>query len=109
MIYLASPYTHPVPEVQNQRFEAVCRRAAQMLRLGIHVFSPIAHTHPIAAYGLPKNWRFWESYDREILDMCSEVYVLMLDGWEDSVGVRAEIKMATDLGKKVTYIEDTYQ
>jgi Domain of unknown function (DUF4406) len=32
------------------------------------------------------------------------VVVLMLDGWEGSAGVQAEIRTARDLGKRVRYL-----
>lgn len=105
MIYLASPYSHPSEEVRVQRFDAVCKKAASMMRQGLFVFSPIAHTHPIAAYGLPKGWEFWEKYDRMFLQACHKVVVLMLDGWRDSVGVQAEIKIAEQMGMEVEYME----
>jgi len=105
MIYLASPYTHPDPAVREARFQAACRQAAEMLRCGIAVFSPIAHTHSIAAYGLPLDWSFWREYDRAFLEMCSEVWVLTLDGWRESEGVQAEMAMARELGKPVVLVE----
>ena len=76
-----------------------------MLRHGVPVFSPIAHTHPIAAYGLPMEWAFWEAQDRAFLEACSEVQVLMLDGWRESKGVSAEIALASELSKPVLYVE----
>ena len=105
MIYLASPYTHPDPSVREMRFRAVCRQAAEMLRCGIPVFSPIAYTHSIAAHDLPVEWFFWERYDRVFLEICSEVWVLMLDGWRESKGVAAEIDIASELGMPVVYVE----
>ena len=105
MIYLASPYSHPNPAVQEERFHAVCRQAAEMMRRGMRVFSPIAHTHPIAAHGLPGEWEFWKDYDRVFLEMCAEVAVLMLPGWGESKGVREEISIAGELGKPVRYID----
>ena len=53
LIYLASPYSDPDPWVKENRFLAVCTKAAKMMSEGAYVFSPIAHTHPIAKYGLP--------------------------------------------------------
>jgi len=108
MIYLASPYTHPDSSVRQVRFQVACRRAAEMLRSGILVFSPIAYTHAIAAHGLPVEWSFWERFDRTFLDICSEVWVLMLDGWQESKGVAAEIKIACELGKPVNYVEPDF-
>ena len=53
MIYLASPYTHHDPEVRLERYRAVCRAAAGLIRQGRVVFSPIAHSHAITEHGLP--------------------------------------------------------
>jgi len=105
MIYLAAPYSHPEPSVREQRFRAACIAAARLIRAGHVTFSPISHGHPIAVYGLPTDWRFWERHDREQLARCDEVIVLMLDGWRDSEGVQAEIRIAAELGKSVRYLE----
>lgn len=104
MIYLASPYSHPDQAVREQRFRAACRAAVALLRAGQLVFSPITHSHPLAQHGLPGNWQFWERYDREFLERCDEVVVLMLPGWKESVGVQAEIRIAGELGKPVRYL-----
>lgn len=104
MIYLASPYSHPDPAVREHRFRKACRVAALFMRTGQAVFSPIAHGHCICTYGLPTDWRFWEPFDRQMLERCDEVAVLMLDGWRESVGVRAEIQIASERGKPVRYV-----
>lgn len=104
MIYLASPYSHPDPAIREDRFQAVCRAAAALIRDGHAVFSPVAHSHPIAAYGLPTDWAFWETQMRHHLETSAEVVVLTLDGWQESVGVAAEIAIATELGKPVRYL-----
>jgi len=105
MIYLASPYSHPDSDVQRSRFHQVCVVAAEMMGRGEQVFSPIAHTHPIAECGdLPTGWAYWEAFDRWYIERCDEVVVLMLDGWKDSLGVKAEIKLAIELNTAVRYI-----
>jgi len=105
VIYLASPYTHPDCDVRQRRFEAACRAAAQWIRQGKTLFSPIAHGHPICRYGLPLDWRFWQRHARRYLELCDEVVVLTLDGWQQSVGVQAEIAIARELGKPVTFMD----
>ena len=67
MIYLASPYSHPDPKVREARWREACRTAAFLMKGGQFVFSPIAHRHPIAEFGLPGGWEFWERFDREML------------------------------------------
>lgn len=106
LIYLASPYSHPDPAVQEQRFNAVCWAAARLMRDGHLIFSPIAHTHPIAqAGGLPGDWEFWRKYDHAMLDVSAELWVLRLDGWEQSQGVKAEIEYMRGRGKPVRFID----
>ena len=105
MIYLASPYTHADPLVRQRRFESACRAAAELIRQGRIIFSPIAHSHAICAFGVPLDWRFWERHDLKYLAACDEMVVLMLDGWQQSVGVQAEIAAARALGKPVSFLE----
>ena len=109
MIYLASPYSHPDTDVRQERFDAACRAAAALLRQGKTTFSPIAHSHVLCRYGLPLDWEFWRQHDLQYLAACTEVVVLMLDGWAESVGVQAEIKIARELGKPVTFLSATDQ
>ena len=68
MIYLASPYSHPDATVREARFQAACRATASLIRAGHEVFSPIAHSHPLAAFGLPTDWSFWESQAKWYID-----------------------------------------
>ena len=105
MIYLASPYSHPDPAIRHERFRAACRAAAGLMRSGRTVFSPIVHCHPLVEFGLPSDWAFWQRCDLEHLKRCDEVIVLTLEGWEASVGVQAEIQIATELGRPVSYLE----
>jgi nucleoside 2-deoxyribosyltransferase len=104
MIYLASPYTHSDVHVREWRFREACRAAAALLRAGITVFSPIAHSHPIAAFGMPTSWDFWSQVDREYLSRCDVLAVLTLPGWRESVGVQAEIGLAGQLGLPVVFV-----
>ena len=106
LVYLAVPYTHPDPAVMEYRFKAVNLVAGILMKQGIHIFSPISHTHPIAVEcDLPRGFDFWEQYDRAILQVCRKVIVLKLPGWEQSKGVQAEIKIAEELGIPVEYLE----
>ena len=108
MIYLATPYSHPDPSMREARFQAACRATAELMRAGKTVYSPVVHSHPLTKYGLPSDWGFWERHDRRFLEVCDEVAVLMLDGWRESAGVQAEIKIARELGKPVTFREPAH-
>jgi hypothetical protein len=104
LVYLASPYTHPDPAVMQRRFEEICAVAARFIKRGEHIFSPIAHTHPIALAGeLPANFWYWEQYAKEMLSVCGELWVYEMDGWRESKGIALEIKIAEELGLRITY------
>lgn len=95
--YLASPYSHPNPAVREQRYKAACAAAARLMARGETVFSPIAHSHPIAMHldpALVCDFRFWMAQDLPILAACSLLRVLRLDGWQESRGVGAEMRFA---------------
>ena len=105
MIYLMSPYSDADPAVRLARFHAVCKQAADMMKAGLLVISPIAHTHSIALQGeLPKGWDYWRPLDELLLGICNEGWVLMLDGWRESVGVKRELQLCELAKKPVLYV-----
>lgn len=106
LIYLACPYSDPDPAVMEDRFNRVNIVAAYLMGQGLHVYSPISHTHPIAKVGeLPRGWGYWKDYDTAMISRCNEIYVLKLDGWTESKGVAAELKIADDWGVPVRYLD----
>ena len=107
LIYLASPYTHPSSQMKQKRFEIVCSVASLMIKRGMMMFSPIAHSHPICQYGidLSGEWEFWEKYDKSMLRKCTRMIVLMLEGWKESRGIAAETEYAKSLGMPIDYID----
>jgi len=110
LAYLASPYSHPNPGVRAERFRAACEWAARLMKEGILVFSPIAHSHSIAEYGgLPGDFEFWGEWSLEILGRCDLMLVLELPGWEESVGLRTEEECAAEEGIRVFRISECWE
>ena len=107
MIYLASPYSHPDPAVEAFRFEAVCQASADLMLSGHTIVSPIAHSHPIYVRRPDVGGSFeqWYDLDRTLISASDELWVLTLDGWQESHGVTEEIKIANELGKPIRYID----
>jgi len=106
LTYLAAPYTHVDAAVRAERMREVDRFAAHMFRQGKVLYSPLSHTVRLAEDNdLPDKWDFWAPTDYVYLSLSKELLVLMLPGWEKSVGVAHEIKYAKEHGIPVEYVE----
>ena len=69
------------------------------------VFSPIAHTHPIADIAdVPTDWEYWAEYDKRMIDACDELMAIDLKGVLESTGVRAEVAYAAETGKPAVMV-----
>jgi len=105
MIYLASPYSHPDPEVQEARYRANLAAAVALSRKGDGVFSPVAYGHALMeAGGAVLTWDAWMALDLRVLVMASEVVALLLPGWRESRGLAAEVGMADRHGIPVRHV-----
>lgn len=96
MIYLAIPYSHPDPKVRETRFEYANWASSRFIKAGVSVFSPISHSHPISKYGVKGDWQQWFDLDWHMLRACKQgLVVLALEGWDESVGVLEELRLAS--------------
>lgn len=106
VVYVATPYTKYHAGI-DKAAKVAARAAAALMKMGVKVFSPIAHSHAIATVGGidPKDWSFWKPQNEAAIDAASALAVVQVRGWDESVGVAYEIKRFTDAGKKVVYLE----
>lgn len=105
-VYLAGPYSHQDPKVRRMRYVALSKKAAELMRAGWVVYSPITHGHAIAVGNdLPVDFDWWRGQCFEMLRHAAKVLVLRLDGYPYSVGVAAEIELALQLNIPVDYID----
>lgn len=103
--YVGSPYSHRDPAVREERWRLVVEACADLIEMGITVFSPIAHAHPIAiSRDLDPGFEFWRDFDLAMIERTSEFYVLCLKGWDASSGLAAEIDYARSIGHTVKYV-----
>ncbi len=102
LAYLATPYSR-YRYGTVAAWEAACRIAGHLIKAGQLVYSPIAHTHPIARYGGvdPLDLAIWLPFDQAMIDRCDVLIVAHLDGWDESVGVAHEIAEFEKAGKPI--------
>ncbi len=109
VIYLASPYMHANEAVRQERHDAAVHAAIRiMAETGEAVFSPIAHSHYMHLWSAGKiggDWRQWAEFDRAVIASCSAFYVLKLPGWDESVGIAAETRIARELNIPIQHVE----
>jgi len=104
--YLATPYSNEDSEIEHKRFNDINGISARLFQKRLMVFSPISHSHPIKQVGcLPGDWEFWNTFDRCIIRSCESLIVYRADGWDSSIGVREEIKIAESFSMDIYYID----
>lgn len=108
MIYIASPYssTHRNARlIMERRFRAACAACEFYRRKGENVYSPIVHWHTVAElFAGPRDHSGYSHCHEEMIFLSREFRILMLDGWEDSEGIKWELARARYWSRPVTYI-----
>jgi hypothetical protein len=118
MIYLASPYSAKIHDgeeagqidevLQHKRYIEACLAAGFLMKLGELAYSPIAHWHVIdKLFNGTIGYEDYLAADMNMIDLCREVHVLCIDGWDKSRGVLLEIEYAKMKGKPVQYFKTT--
>jgi hypothetical protein len=106
LVYIAVPFSSPDKEVMESRFRDVNLASHILFDKGIAVFSPISMCWPIAKQcGMPTDFGWWAWFNRLTLSRCDRLMVLRIPGWEESVGVQGEIKIAEELDIPVEYMD----
>lgn len=103
LCYLATPYS----KYQDGNLELAYRHAAalaaRLMLAGVKVYSPIAHTHPLAVWGSidPLDHNIWLPFDEAMMDKSDVLIVAHMDGWEESRGIKHEIEFFERANKPI--------
>ena len=123
VIYLATPYSLEVKskeigihkpnyseqdkQLRIKRFKAVNKVAADLIKKGFAVISPISQSHPIAVQeNIEGTFDTWADMDYNIISRCDMVFVFCQDGWDKSEGVMKEIAFARQNNIPVIFIDE---
>lgn len=107
MKYLASVYSlNADASLREERYQYALKWLAKFSLEGVPVFSPVVHSHDCGiVHNLPCTFDFWSKLDYAYMDACDELYVLQMDGYEQSVGVSSEVNYAFLKGIPITYFK----
>jgi nucleoside 2-deoxyribosyltransferase len=88
-------------------FRDASKLTAQLLRAGLKVYSPIAHTHPVAIYGEldPLDHGIWLPFDAAIMDKADALLVAHMDTWDKSFGIAHEINVFKAADKPIYHLD----
>jgi hypothetical protein len=103
--YLGSPYNHQDPKIKRKRLAVVNWVSLEMLSKGELVFSPLSHNLTVDFKRKFNSWEAWQTLDLEFLSRCDVLLVLKQKGWEDSIGLKDEIKFAKKHGIEIKEVE----
>lgn len=103
LCYLATPYSKYKGGNLDLAFQEAAALAAALLIEGVKVYSPIAHTHPLAVYSHldPLDHSIWLPFDEAMMEAADALIVAHMEGWAESFGVAHEIKKFQADGKPI--------
>ena len=104
--YVGTPYSK-FPGGIDAAFKAACEVTGRLIVKGVPVFSPIAHSHPIAEHaGIdPMSHEIWLEADRPMMEAAYGMIVMMLPGFDTSYGVAHEVEYFQKAGKPVIWLD----
>lgn len=105
--YLASPYSHPDPNVRHIRALQAADVAAILMCRGEFVI-PAVPLGELMAHRMKNpttDWAAWAGFCLELIRRCDTLTVLAIPGWRTSQGVTAEIAQAERLGMPIRYVD----
>ncbi len=106
LVYLASPYSK-YPDGIEVAFKRISLVAANCLRAGVRVYSPIVHCHPISMHGGidALDHAIWIPFNLIMVQKSDVLLVAMMDTWDASFGVTDEIKKFVLANKPIYYLD----
>lgn len=117
VIYLASPYsyTSKIPGVswivRKYRERLITQIAGRLhdSNPDVAFILPITQSHRVARYMKTNSTAFsaWADRDLEFIRRSDEVWVVLMSGWDRSIGVKAEIKFALGHDIPVKYLNSS--
>ncbi len=106
-VFLAAPYTCDDALQRAYRVSQINACAAELMKAGAFVFSPVSMTHPISHFmGDCLPHEFWLRQTMSFLPWAEVFAILQLQGWAKSAGVQKEHARAKELGLEIIQLDN---
>ena len=104
--YLGSPYSK-YPGGMEEAARKISEIGGALIRLGIPIFSPIAHTHPIAmAAGMdPLDHKIWLPADAPLMARAHGMILAQMATWRESYGLGVEQDVFKSSDRPVVFLD----
>ncbi len=115
MIIVGGPYTHKDKKIKKARINRIANACVKLMTDGkttlavsplIYGLSLIEHTKS-GNNKMPDSYDFWESFCLAFIEVGTEFYVLNMDGWDESNGLKSEINKAKERNIPVYLVDPT--
>jgi hypothetical protein len=107
---ISAPYSASDPSYKAERVRRVAIVVNRLMKEHqINSFSPTLYGLAIiekSNENLPDTYDFWKTFCVDCVSSVSQVYVLNMEGWKNSGGVKDEIEVAKSLGIPVFLIDE---
>tara|TARA_Y100000310_G_scaffold324033_1_gene385360 strand:+ start:31 stop:396 length:366 start_codon:yes stop_codon:yes gene_type:complete len=102
--YLGTVFTQH-PDGYEAAYRDACVALARLLKRGVPVFCPVAHTYGAQQQGsIPNDHEFWMKVDRPLMEAAAGMIVLKMPGWKASEGLKYEVKVFDAAKKPVIFL-----
>lgn len=93
MTIVTGPYSSTDKAVKEYRLKAIATACVLLMQRGEISVSPLTFGLALIANSeqlMPDSFEFWNKFCLEFVGVSKKMYVLNIDGWEQSGGVKAE-------------------
>jgi len=106
LVYLGTPYTG-YPHGHEMAFIEACKIASRLITAGVNIYSPIAHTHPIAIHGILDHldYKLWLNFDSSMMRVADAFLIAKMEKWDHSFGLAHETAYFKSVSKPIYHID----
>ena len=104
-IVVICPFSHEDPAVRRYRVREAVNYGAHLEEAGHRVEVLIAGAEDRLAEGGSMDFEAWQAVNDPLILGADQVHLLKLSGYEYSRGVAHELRLATNAGKRVVWVD----